>query len=104
MGAAAPARETAELSISLICGYVGKAPEDAGKRATNSAAILQRGKIVFRQTKLLLPASAATALRAMQKLPHLSDSDVDELDAAIAAGRLPVQTRDLFPPRMRSTL
>ena len=26
------ARETAELPIALICGYVGKAPEDAGKR------------------------------------------------------------------------
>src|SRR5882762_6654873 len=49
------ARETVELPISLICGYVGKAPDDAGKRATNSAAILQRGQIVFRQTKMLLP-------------------------------------------------
>jgi NAD+ synthase (glutamine-hydrolysing) len=49
------ARETAELPIALICGYVGKASEGAGKRATNSAAILQRGQIVFRQTKMLLP-------------------------------------------------
>jgi NAD+ synthase (glutamine-hydrolysing) len=49
------ARETAGLPISLICGYVGKAPEDRGKRATNSAAILQHGQIVFRQTKMLLP-------------------------------------------------
>ena len=40
--------------------------------------------------------SAAAVLRAMQEPPHLSDSDVDELDAAIAGGRLPVQTRDLF--------
>ena len=40
--------------------------------------------------------SAAAVLRAMQEPPHLSDSDVDELDAAIAAGRLPVRTRDLF--------
>src|SRR3982074_3734129 len=49
------ARETARLPIALICGYVGKSAEQAGKRATNSAAILQRGKIVFRQTKMLLP-------------------------------------------------
>jgi len=41
--------------------------------------------------------SAAAVLRAMQEPPHLSDSDVDELDAAIAGGRLPVHTRDLFP-------
>jgi NAD+ synthase (glutamine-hydrolysing) len=49
------ARETADLPIALICGYVGKSPEGSGKRATNSAAILQRGAIVFRQTKMLLP-------------------------------------------------
>ena len=41
--------------------------------------------------------SAAAVLRAMEEPPHLSDSDVDDLDAAIAGGRLPVQTRDLFP-------
>lgn len=40
--------------------------------------------------------SAATILRVMQEPPHLSVSDVDELDAAIAAGQLPVQTPDLF--------
>src|SRR5579864_6191103 len=49
------ARQTADLPIALICGYVGKSPERSGKRATNSAAILQRGAIVFRQTKMLLP-------------------------------------------------
>ena len=49
------ARETADLPIALICGYVGKAQDSAGKRATNSAAILQRGQAVFRQTKMLLP-------------------------------------------------
>jgi len=40
--------------------------------------------------------SAATILRVMQEPPHLSVSDVDELDAAIAAGQLPVQSPDLF--------
>ena len=40
--------------------------------------------------------SAATILRVMQEPPHLSVSDVDELDAAITSGRLPVQTPDLF--------
>src|SRR6266446_4656361 len=49
------ARETANLPIALVCGYVGKSPERSGKRATNSAAILHRGAIVFRQTKMLLP-------------------------------------------------
>lgn len=41
--------------------------------------------------------SAAAVLRIMKEPPHLSPSDVDELDAAIAAGHLPIQKRDLFP-------
>ncbi len=41
--------------------------------------------------------SAAALLRAMREPPHLSAADVDELDAAIAASRLPVNKRDLFP-------
>jgi hypothetical protein len=41
--------------------------------------------------------SPAAVLRAMQEPPHPSSADVDELDAAIAAGRLAVRTRDLFP-------
>src|SRR6195256_3328515 len=49
------ARETRGPPTAPVCGYVGKSPERSGKRATNSAAILQRGAIVFRQTKMLLP-------------------------------------------------
>ena len=40
--------------------------------------------------------SPAAVLRAMHEPPHLSVSDVDELDAAIAGGRLPVRTHRLF--------
>jgi hypothetical protein len=40
--------------------------------------------------------SPAAVLRAMQEPPHPSSADVDELDAAIAAGRLPIRTRDFF--------
>ena len=35
-------------------------------------------------------------LRVMQEPPHPSSADVDELDAAILAGRLAIRTRDLF--------
>src|SRR5258708_6728950 len=38
--------------------------------------------------------SPAAILRAMHEPPHPSSADVDDLDAAIAAGRLPVRTRD----------
>jgi len=42
------------------------------------------------------PGSPAAILQAMRELPHPSAEAVDELDAAIAAGRLPVRTPDLF--------
>ena len=41
--------------------------------------------------------SPAAVLHAMNELPHLSGADVDQLEAAIADGRLPIQTRDIFP-------
>jgi NAD+ synthase/NAD+ synthase (glutamine-hydrolysing) len=49
------ARETAGLDLSVICGYVAKSHSDHGKRALNSAAVLEGGQIVFRQSKMLLP-------------------------------------------------
>ena len=47
--------ETAGLPLTIICGYVGRAVSPTGKRATNSAAVIERGQIVFRQDKMLLP-------------------------------------------------
>ena len=41
--------------------------------------------------------SAAALLGVMQQPPHPSASEVAELEAAIAAGRIPMQNRDLFP-------
>jgi NAD+ synthase (glutamine-hydrolysing) len=49
------AAETARLDLAVIAGYVGRSPSSDGKRATNSAAVLRGGKVVFRQTKMLLP-------------------------------------------------
>jgi NAD+ synthase/NAD+ synthase (glutamine-hydrolysing) len=49
------AAETAHLDIALICGYVGRSEVPAGKRATNSAAVVERGRVVFQQNKALLP-------------------------------------------------
>ncbi len=43
------------------------------------------------------PGSAAMVLQAMHGQPHLSASLVDELDAAIAAARLPIRESELFP-------
>jgi NAD+ synthase (glutamine-hydrolysing) len=49
------ANETAALDISIVVGYVGKADATAGKRVTNSAAVIEQGRIIFRQSKMLLP-------------------------------------------------
>ena len=49
------AEQTADLPLAIIAGYVGRSFEATGKRATNSAAIIHWGKIVMRQTKILLP-------------------------------------------------
>jgi NAD+ synthase (glutamine-hydrolysing) len=49
------AKETADLGLSVICGYVGRSEAQVGKRAMNSAAVLEGGRIVFRQHKMLLP-------------------------------------------------
>jgi NAD+ synthase (glutamine-hydrolysing) len=49
------AAETADLPIAILAGYVGRSHLDTGKCATNSAAVIRRGEIVFRQTKALLP-------------------------------------------------
>ena len=40
--------------------------------------------------------TAATLLQVMRDPPHLSDEDVDALEAAIAAGRQPAKNGDIF--------
>lgn len=40
--------------------------------------------------------SPAAVLQAMNEPPHIDAADVDALDAAVAAGRLPVRTEELF--------
>jgi len=49
-------RETADLGVSVICGYVGRSEAETGKRAMNRAALLAGGEILFRQSKMLLPS------------------------------------------------
>ncbi len=49
------ARETADLKLAIICGYPSQAPRSSGKCVYNSAAVLEHGRIVFTQSKRLLP-------------------------------------------------
>ena len=49
------AAQTASLPATMICGYVGRAESNTGKRAANNAAVIRGGRVLFRQTKMLLP-------------------------------------------------
>lgn len=49
------AEATARLPLALVVGYVGRSESPLGKRATNSAAVLSGGRVLFRQSKMLLP-------------------------------------------------
>jgi len=49
------AAETAHLATALIVGYTGRVGSPTGKQALNSAAVIDRGQVVFRQSKMLLP-------------------------------------------------
>src|SRR5579875_1601998 len=49
------ARESTDLDVALIIGYVGRSPENSAVRAQNAAAVIDRGQLVSRQSKMLLP-------------------------------------------------
>ncbi|HEY3825567.1 MAG TPA: NAD+ synthase [Bryobacteraceae bacterium] len=49
------AEASRDLPISIIAGYVGRSQKPTGKQATNSAAVIRSGRIMLRQTKILLP-------------------------------------------------
>ena len=49
------AAETAGLDLGIICGYVGRSHLTTGKQAVNNAAVIEHGRVVFTQTKMLLP-------------------------------------------------
>src|SRR5437764_11480161 len=46
---------TADLDLAIITGYVSRSVLSTGKQAVNSAAVIEHGKIIFRQDKMLLP-------------------------------------------------
>jgi len=46
---------SAGIGCGLIAGYVGAAPPGSRRAATNSAALIERGRLLFTQAKMLLP-------------------------------------------------
>jgi NAD+ synthase (glutamine-hydrolysing) len=50
------AADTAHLHLTVICGTVTRTGSSSGNPIYNTAAVLEGGKIVFRQNKMLLPS------------------------------------------------
>ncbi len=49
------AAESAVLNLVLIVGYVARSPANSAIKAQNAAAVIEKGRIVFDQRKMLLP-------------------------------------------------
>ena len=80
-------------------------PDDLGRSLAGIAAAQRKSvqQLALEQLSSLVAVipepcdgSPAAVLRVMQEPPFPSSADVDELDAVIAAGRLPIRARDLF--------
>lgn len=46
---------SAGLACGIVVGYVGAAPEGSRRRVTNSAALIEKGRLLATQSKMLLP-------------------------------------------------
>jgi len=84
---------TIQLPDDLARGLEGIA--SAQKKSVEQVALERLGSIFDKAT------SPEAVLRALRKLPHPSSSAVDDLDAAIAAARLPVSAQGAFDRRRR---
>ncbi len=84
---------TIEMPDELVRSLEGIA---AAQRKSVQQLALEQLSSLIGVIPELRAGSPAAVLRVMQEPPHLSSADVDELDAAIAAGRLSVRTQDLF--------
>ncbi len=78
-------------------------PDDDPVRDLEEAATEQRKNVQQRAVErsgLLIPrlhaGTKAVLLRVVHEPPHPTAADVEELEAAILAGRLAVRTHDLF--------
>lgn len=47
--------DSANLDVALIVGYVARSPETAAIHAQNAAAVVEKGRVIFQQIKMLLP-------------------------------------------------
>ena len=75
-------------------------PDDLARGLEGLAAAQRKSveQLALERLRSLLDAASSpeAVLRAVRELPHPSSSAVDDLDAAIAAGRLPVRDQGAF--------
>jgi hypothetical protein len=75
-------------------------PDDLARRLEGIANAQRKSveEIALQGLRSLIgnTGSAEAVLRAMREPPHLSSSCVDDLEAAIAGGRLPVNDKGAF--------
>jgi len=75
-------------------------PDDLARGLEGIAAARKMSvkQLAIERLRALLdrPTSPRAVLEAIQALPHPSPSAVDDLEAAIAAGRLPAHDRGVF--------
>jgi len=75
-------------------------PEDLARDLEGIAAAQKKTveQLAVERLRTLLerPTAPDTVLRTIQALPHPSSAAVDDLDAAIAAARLPVGDQGVF--------
>jgi hypothetical protein len=79
-----------ELPDDLALSLEGIA---AAQRMTVQQLALERLTSLVEE---VIPGSPAALLRALQSPPYPNLADVEELNAAIAASRVPIRARDLF--------
>ena len=82
-----------EMPDDLVRSLEGIA---AAQRKSIQQLVLERLRSLVEVSSEPRAGSPAAVLSVMQEPPHPSVADVDELNAAIAIGRLPVQTQNLF--------
>jgi len=75
-------------------------PDDLARNLEGIAAAQKKSveEVALERLRSLFDVSGSpqAVLRALRDLPHPSPSAVDDLEAAIAAGRLSVQDRGVF--------
>ena len=75
-------------------------PDDLGHDLERIAAIQNKSveAVAVERLRSLVaqPTSPQALLRTLQMLPHPTPAAVDDLDAAIAASRMPVNNRGVF--------